>query len=167
MAGQTKDQGRKTKAHSTSPVLRRSSFVFGRAGDMVWNALVIVTVLLPLSGLAIDAPRYFNLRTRIQIACDAGAEAAARQVDVAHFQNTGEVRLDPGTYAGEAQWAYVTAVADLRAHGYTADLDGIQLDEGADEVTVNGSGTIRLFYNLVPPVTVRATATSAYRMIRR
>ena len=48
---------------------------------MVWNALVIVTVLLPLAGLAIDVPRYFALRSRLQIAADAGAEAAARAVD--------------------------------------------------------------------------------------
>ena len=56
---------------------------------MVWNALVIVTVFLPLAGLAIDVPRYFALRSRLQIAADAGAEAAARQVDIPHYQNTG------------------------------------------------------------------------------
>ncbi len=60
------------------------------AGDMVWNALIIVTVLLPLSGLAIDIPRYFALRSRLQGAVDAAAEAAARQVDIPHFMNTGE-----------------------------------------------------------------------------
>ena len=59
---------------------------------MVWNALVIVTVFLPLAGLAIDVPRYFALRSRLQIAADAGAEAAARQVDIPHYQNTGATR---------------------------------------------------------------------------
>ncbi len=59
---------------------------------MVWNALVIVTVLLPLAGLAIDVPRYFALRSRLQIAADAGAEAAARAVDIRHYINTGETR---------------------------------------------------------------------------
>ena len=43
----------------------------GSRGDMVWNALIIVTVLLPLSGLAIDVPRYFALRSRLQAAVDA------------------------------------------------------------------------------------------------
>ena len=69
---------------------------------MVWNALVIVTVLLPLAGLAIDVPRYFALRSRLQIAADAGAEAAARAVDIRHYINTGETRLEPDRYAGEA-----------------------------------------------------------------
>ena len=167
MAGQTKDQGRKTKFHHILLGLRLSSFVFGRAGDLVWNALVIVTVLLPLSGLAIDAPRYFALRTRLQIAADAGAEAAARTVDIRHYVNTGETRLEPDRYAGEAAWAFETAVADLRARGYTATLEGVDLDEGADAVSTRTSGTIRLFYNLTPPITVHAGATSWYRMIQR
>ena len=33
--------------------------------------------------------------------------------------------------------------------------------------STRASGTIRLFYNLTPPVTVRVTATSWYRMIQR
>ena len=142
-------------------------FLTGRSGDMVWNALVIVTVLLPLAGLAIDVPRYFSLRSRLQIAADAGAEAAARAVDIRHYINTGETRLEPDRYAGEAAWAFDTAVTGLRARGYTANLDGVDLDEGADAVTTRASGTIRLFYNLIAPVTVRVTATSWYRMIRR
>ena len=58
------------------------------------------------------------------------------------------------------------AVSSLRARGYTANLDGVDLDEGADAVTTRASGTIRLFYNLTPPVTVHVGATSWYRMVR-
>jgi len=133
---------------------------------LVWNTLILVTVFLPLAGLAIDAPRYFMLRSRLQIATDAAAQAAVQQVDVAHFQNTGDVRLKP-TYAGEAGWAFETAVAPLRDRGYTADLDGVHLDAANDAVTVNASGTIRLLYNLTPAVSVRVTTTSAYRVTRR
>ena len=81
-----------------------------------------------MAGLAIDVPRYFALRSRLQIAADAGAEAAARAVDIRHYINTGETRLEPGRYAGEAAWAFDTAMADLRAHGYTANLDGVDLE---------------------------------------
>jgi len=169
MGGQTKDEGRMTKGvqKCDNVFFRLWSFVVGRKGDMVWNALIIVTVLLPLSGLAIDVPRYFALRSRLQAAVDAAAEAAARQVDIAHYQNTGETRLDADHYAGEAHWAFETAVTNLRARGYTASLDNLSVDEGADAVTADGSGTIRLFYNLTPPVTVRVSATSWYRMIRK
>ncbi len=152
---------------SASALTSTLAFAFGRAGDMVWNALIIVTVLLPLSGLAIDAPRYFALRSRLQIAADAAAEAAARQVDIRHFGNSGETRLDPATYAGEAAWAFETAVADLRARGYTANFDDLVVDEAIDAVTATASGTIRLFYNVSPPVTVHVSTTSWYRMAQR
>ena len=59
------------------------SLLLVASGDMVWNALVIVTVLLPLAGLAIDVPRYFALRSRLQIAADAARKRRARQVDIA------------------------------------------------------------------------------------
>ena len=131
---------------------------------MVWNALVVVTVLLPLSGLAIDAPRYFNLRSRLQAAVDAAAEAAARQVDIVHYQNTGETRLDVGRYGDEAHWAFETAVTSLRARGYTASFANLSVDDATAAVTASASGTVRLFYNLTPPVTVRVSATSWYRM---
>jgi hypothetical protein len=142
-------------------------FLLGARGDLVWNTLVIVTVLLPLSGLAIDVPRYFALRGRLQIAADAAAEAAARAVDVRHYIHTGETRLEPDRYAGEAHWTFEAAVADLRARGYTAALDGIDLDEAADAVSTRASGTIRPFYNLAPPVTLRVGATSWFRLTRR
>ncbi len=161
-------RGQRSGTRSQSDIwpLTPVHWLLGRRGDLVWNALVIVTVLLPLAGLAIDAPRYFALRSRLQIAADAGAEAAARTVDIRHYINTGETRLEPDRYAGEAAWAFETAVADLRARGYTATLDGVDLDEAADAVSTRASGTIRLFYNISPPVTVHAGATSWYRMIR-
>ena len=45
-------------------------------------------------------------------------------------------------------------MTNLRARGYTANFDNLSVDEGADAVTATRSGTIRLFYNLTPPVTV-------------
>ncbi len=147
-----------------SPGLRR--WLGDRAGDMVWNTLIIVTVLLPLAGLTLDVPRYFALRSRLQIAADAAAEAAARQVDLAHYRESGETRLNAATYAGEAHWAFDAAVANL-AEQNTATLDSISVAEAAAEVSVAASGTIRLFYNLTPPVTLHVAATSRYRMYYR
>ena len=81
------------KSNRKSAIVNRQ-WLLGRRGDMVWNALVIVTVLLPLAGLAIDVPRYFALRSRLQIAADAGAEAAARAVDIRALHQHG--RDSPG-----------------------------------------------------------------------
>jgi len=134
---------------------------------MVWNALIVVTVLLPLSGLALDVPRYFMLRSRLQIAADAAAEAAARAVDVRHYINTGETRLDVERYESEAFWAFDRAVADLRRRGYIVDLVRLAVDEDADTVAIQAVGTIRPFYNLLPAVTVEVSAVSWFRMIQR
>ena len=49
-------------------------------------------------------------------------EAAARQVDIAHYQNTGETRLDADQYGGEAHWAFETAVTNLRTAGLYRQL---------------------------------------------
>ncbi|MCX7668770.1 MAG: pilus assembly protein TadG-related protein [Anaerolineae bacterium] len=140
---------------------------FGQRGDMVWNALVVIAVLLPLMGLTLDVPRYFVLRSRLQAAVDAAAEAAARAVDVRHFSTTGETRLDPNRYADEVFWTFQMATADLWTHGYHITLHTLAVDEAADTVTVGASGTLRPIYNLLPPVYVNVRATSWFRMIQR
>ncbi len=87
-------------------------------------------------------------------------------MDIRHYINTGETRLEPDRYAGEAAWAFETAVADLRARGYTATLDGVDLDEGADAVATAPAARSGCSTTLTPPVTVHVGATSWYRMIR-
>ena len=155
----------RSRLRSSSVLASTLAFVRGRRGDLVWNTLILVTVFLPLAGLSLDVPRYFVLRSRLQNATDAATQAAVQQVDIPCFQNTGETQLKD-TYAGEAYWAFDTAVASLRSHGYTANLDSLQRDEVADAVTATASGTLRLFYNLIPPVTVRVSTTSQYRITR-
>jgi hypothetical protein len=144
-----------------------STFVLGRRGDMVWNALIIVTVLLPLAGLTIDIPRYILLRSRLQIAADAAAEAAALTVDELHFMATGEVQLDAAHYPGAAAESFQATVANLLNHGYEATLDNLTVDETADAVTATASGTIRLLFGISPAFRVHAQATSWYRMVKR
>ncbi len=89
-----------------------------RRGDMVWNALIIVTILLPLASLCIDVPRYFILRARLQAACNAASEGAARAVDIAYFQTTGDTRLDPGQAASNASALFSAGVSSLAGRGY-------------------------------------------------
>lgn len=139
-------------------------WLLGRRGDLVWNTLVVITVLIPLAGLAIDVPRYFTLRTRLQLAADAAAEAAARSVDVAHFRETGEVRLSGDAY-GNAGAEFARATGDLVARGYAPALGAIQVDEGGDTVTVQASGTTQVFFALSPSFTVPVVAQSRFRMI--
>ena len=133
----------------------------------MWNALIIITVLLPLAGLTIDIPRYILLRSRLQIAADAAAEAAALEVDELHFMATGEVRLDAARYPGAAAQSFQATVANLLDHGYEATLDSLTVDEATDAVTTSASGTIRLIFGISPAFRVHTRATSWYRMVKR
>lgn len=136
-------------------------------GDMVWNALVIITVLLPLASLTIDVPRYFTLRSRLQLAADGAVAAAARCVDVTHFQNVGETRLRSDCVATEPGFIFTQATQDLQGKGYAPTLGTIAVDEGDDTVSIDASGTTTLFFGLTPAFSVRVYAISTFRMDQR
>ncbi len=139
----------------------------GRGGDMVWNALVLAFVVLPLAGLAVDAPRYFALREALQTATDNAAQAAAQCVDTAHFRETGETVLDEACARREARAMFEATVAPLRAKGYRVRLERLVVDPAARTVTAEAAGDLRLIFRLTPALTVRARTVSAYRMDAR
>lgn len=138
-----------------------------RRGDMVWNAIVVITVMLPLASLSIDIPRYFILRSQLQKAANATAEAMARSVDVEHFRNTGEVRLDVYEAFEEGWHTWNTNTSILTSKGFTVSIDGYDIDDSEQTFTLHTSGTTRLFFGMSPEFTVHATAVSRFRMDQR
>jgi hypothetical protein len=158
---------RPPRANGQQPTANRSPFLAwlrSRRGDMVWNSLVLVAVLLPLASFTIDVPRYYVLRSRLQLAADAAAQATAQCVDMAHFQNTGETRLELGCRQREPHQVFQATVAPLLVRGYTPTLTAVLVDEAADTVTIRAQGATRLFFDLTPPITVRVAARSTFRM---
>ena len=136
-----------------------------KRGDMVWNTLVIVTVMLPLMSFTLDIPRYFILRSTLQNAADAAAEAAAQTPDAAALINAGDTRL--ADFAARfARDAFYAAASPMTARGYTLSLDDISIDEAHNRVTATAHGDIRYFFGLTPPVTIRVQAQARYRSIR-
>ena len=139
-----------------------------RRGDMVWSAVIMAFVLVPLASLTVDVPRYFILKARLQAAADAAAQAAAQVVDVARFLESGDVALqDDGdrNYRDEARETFAVAAQAMGLGGYAATLAAIGNDGGRREVTVRAEGQTHLFFGLSPRVTVRVAATSKYRMV--
>jgi len=132
--------------------------------DLVWSSIVVVAVLVPLAALTLDVPRYFILRSRLQLAADATAEAAAQCVDIPHFQNSGETRLDPWCVYGDAESLFHQTAAPLRAKGYGVYLAFLGIDPALQSVTVYAQGDMPVFFALTPRLTVRAQATSRYRV---
>ena len=131
---------------------------------MVWNALVLISVLLPLASLTLDVPRYYVLRSRLQLAADAAAEATAQCVDLSHFQNTGETRLEVWCRRSEPGATFQDVVQPLVDKEYQPTLAGVDVDEQNDVVTVRAFGTTRLFFGMTPAIRIEVEAQSRFRM---
>lgn len=136
-----------------------------REGDLIWSSVVLVAVLLPLASLTLDVPRYFVLRSRLQLAADTAAEAAAQCVDIPHFQRTGETTLDYWCAYAEPESVFRRSVAPLRAKGYGLYISFIGMDPAQQSVTVYAQGDMPVFFALTPRLTVRVKARSAYRVV--
>ena len=109
----------------------------------LWAVILTVTVL-PTLALTIDVPMMMRVRSDLQEAADAAAEAAALEVDIPHFRDTGGVRLAPGA-AGAAQTIfYQTFTAQSGGHAQPA-ITAITIDEGQDLVIVEAAATWRPF----------------------
>jgi len=136
-------------------------FLRGRRGNMGFWALVIALVFLPMGTLVIDAPRLYVTSIRLQSAVDAAAEAAARCVDVAWYQDTGETRPDAACAEAEAQ-RYFTLTAPASS-GVRSTFAGITVDESADSVSATGTAEVDVFF-LHVPVHMNRTAVTSFRM---
>lgn len=142
-------------------------WISGGDGNMVWHGMVLVAVLLPLASLTIDVPRYYSLRTRLQLAADGSAEASARCLDFLHFQNIGESRLLPDCVTRDSSTIFGLATQDLAAKGYQPTLGSVLVDESLDTVAVDASGRTTLFFGMTPAFAVEVRAVSSFRMDKR
>ncbi len=136
-------------------------------GDLVWNTLILVTVLIPLGGLSVDIPRYFLLRSTLATAADAAAADAAQCLDIPYFQNTGESRLLADCARSAAQDTFAANVDHLDPAAYHPHFLNLTIDETQDEVAVHVSGDLRLVFGLTPAFTIQVVAASRFRMIVR
>jgi hypothetical protein len=134
---------------------------------MVWSAVILVAVFLPLASLTLDVPRYYVLRSRLQLGADAAAQTAAGCVDTLHFQNTGETRLDFWCQRSEPYQVFYATVMPLTTAQVNATLVSVTADETADTVTATAYGNIHPFFGLTPAVTLWVEARSRYRMEAR
>ena len=137
----------------------------GKKGDMVWNTLVIVTVMLPLMGLTLDIPRYFILRSTLQDAADAAAEAAAQTLDASALINSGATQLWSSEAIRSAHNTFAAVAAPASSRGYHLGIRYVSINEGPDEVIVVAYGRLCYMFGLTPEVTIQVRARSRYRHI--
>lgn len=135
--------------------------------SMAFWALFIAIVAIPMMSLLWDASRYLDLRGELQMAADAAAVAAVQEVDIAHFQETGEVRLGAGAVGA----AYAIAgqhFARFAALGYRPHVAYVAVNQQDRTVHVGIAATMHIFFpGITPAVSVSADGMAQARMTTR
>jgi uncharacterized membrane protein len=143
----------------------RTNFRPTRGASLQLMALFMLLVGLPLSIVAGDLTRYVYVRSVLQRAADAAAEAAAQQADIWHFQHTGAVRFNAAAVADAARVGDANS-RPLLAQAVSPSIDYIGLDEHANQARVHMSARLRPFLIGAPDVRVVVQGTAALRMRR-
>ena len=125
--------------------------------SMVFWAVFIALVLLPLLALAIEVGRYSYARAELTKAADAAALAAAIEVERSVFRETGEIVLTSSAWA-QAQ-AYANANTQyLSARGIRPVVTSVEVDISGRTVRVVLSANLDpLFPTVIPAVPVFAS----------
>jgi len=137
-----------------------------RRGDMVWIAIVIVTVMLPLASLTMDIPRYFRLSGQLSQALEATGQGVVNTcLDMGHFEQSGQVRLVDVCLYYESGALFVLNTQDLAGRGYQPRLTGIAYSHSTQRLYLEGEGSLSVFFGLTPALTLRRSVESRVRMV--
>ncbi len=123
---------------------------------MVFWAVFFGLVMMPLLILSLEMGRYARAAGEVQKAADLSALAAAQEVDIRHFRDTGQILLKPEA-AGMAS-AYASANGDfLGQYRIGIGVTGLSVDQGTKTVHVTCAANVsRLFPGYVSPNIVRS-----------
>lgn len=135
--------------------------------SLTWAAAFLAILAVPLLVLGIEVGRWEHARGELYKAADLAALAAAQEVDVAHFRETGEVLLLPS--ALDMAQRYVAAnTGYLTRNGIAAHVAGIAVNQSLRQVEVTVVADISsLFPAWAPRVIIRGRGTAEVRgMVR-
>lgn len=137
-----------------------------RRGDMVWSAIVIVTVMLPLASLTIDIPRYFRLSGQLSQALEATGQGVVNTcLDMGHFEQSGQVRLVDVCLYYESMALFVLNTQELTGRGYQPRMTDIAYSPSTQRLHLEGEGSLSVFFGLTPALTLRRSVESRVRMV--
>ena len=123
-------------------ILRRI-LVFHRdkGGQYLVQTVILLPLMLILVGLVLDGGWMYWQYRRAEIAVNAAAQAASHAIDVDHFRETNEVRLDTSDAYGAAS-GYV----NINARGQM-QITGLYI--GSNRVIIDATAQIRtIFFRL-------------------
>ncbi len=141
-------------------------FVIGRKADMVWSALLFITIFLPLASLSVDVPEYFRVATLLQGALDASAQQAVNDcLDLEGFSNTGTARLKSACIQQAAGQRFGSETSSLTTGGHSPVLMSVACSNECRSLQVQGVVSTRVFFSLSPRIRIVRTARSDVRMV--
>lgn len=132
-------------------------------GSVTLWMLGLSVLLLLFGGLAIDFWRALALQRELASVADSGAIAAASGIDETHYRSTGEVVLDPDRSRALALSSIGFQEVEVSDALITVAPDGTNVQV---QVTSHlDLGLFGVFVDDSEPLTVRATATAAPRLV--
>jgi hypothetical protein len=137
-----------------------------QAYSTLWWVGFLTFCLVPLAALSVGLGRYSYARAAVQKAADAAALAAAREVDLALYRDTGQIELMPS--AGPVGGSYAAMNSGyLAARGIYPQVTGIAVDQGRRTVRVGmAADASSLFPAVLGRVVVRAEGEAEVGMRR-
>ena len=93
-----------------------------RAQIIVWAAVMVPLVFLPIVGLSIDAGIVFDARRETQNLADGAARVGAMEIDQHQLRLDGRVKLDQGNARARAdEYLARQGVSQAQRHIYPSD----------------------------------------------
>ena len=141
-------------------------FLIGRKADMVWSALLFITIFLPLASLSVDVPEYFRVATLLQGALDAAAQEAVNDcLDLEEFSNSGTARLKATCIRQAAGQRFRSETSSLSVEGHSPVLTSVSCSNGCKSLEVQGVVSTRVFFSMSPQIRIVRAARSDVRMV--
>jgi hypothetical protein len=135
--------------------------------SLVWTAAVMALLFIPILALTVGVGRWFVCKGELQKAADLAALAAAQEVDVVHFRDTGEVVLLPSAYSVASRYASFNSDY-LHARGVGPRLINAWVDQADHTVRVQLVADISsLFPQDLPDIVIQSEGTAEVRGLHR
>ncbi len=107
------------------------------AGQYLVQTVILLPVMLILAGLVLDGGWMYWQYRRAEIAVNAAAQAASHAIDVEHFRETNEVRLDNGdAYGAASGYVNINQRGQMQVTGIFIGPNRVIVDADAQVQTI-------------------------------
>ncbi len=133
-----------------------------RGDAYAWVAALMLLVGIPLASLSIDIVRMMYVRGHLHTATDASCQAAVDALDVPHFIETGEARINSGIGRAQALDVFRATLTDATTIQY---VESLAVDfPGPKLAHCTATARVDHIVPMTPTMIVRVETTSEMRV---